>query len=473
MSSNREDALQCRVNTNVFFVSHGSSSSLSTKSEKEKARALAPMTLRRVAYEVASVPLEELRALNPEEPLASMPSDTVLEVGTKVQLPVTLHVYGSPYGLPMRLGTAEAQLQDCEALLDSLVMAWEGRYGAQSLDCLPPRKACSQTEAMMAKVHEEVVRQLPSVAAKLERLGNRDTRLPLLVDVTAVKAAEPQIAEAFRGAVAVLESFKAENEAATRAGSTRVEANAITQSTLHTKRDTADDFCVAHTHRWEFAVHPQLSREPDEVWAVLSCQPLVALVDAIRCLSASDPLTTGRNAFLFIHGVFYIDDRHKDEADFVDLSEAIRTLDPLQDPSTFLPLEHQSYGRCPVRSAATTTFKDINIKMGELCALRHCGGCEHYFYLSHVRSLRGYPRTERHDFPHRVAKTRESVHRCHLCHLFPATVALYEDPLSPASPAFYCPVCDDLLHGRDTPDEAALYQRREAKDLGELYFRNP
>ncbi|CAJ1993284.1 small nuclear RNA gene activation protein (SNAP) 50 [Leishmania donovani] len=429
-----------------------------------------PMTLRRIAHEVVGIPIEELRAVN-EDPLASMPADAVLEPGTKVRLPVVLDYQGSPYGMTLHLGSAEAQLQDCEALLDSLVSSWEGEYGSHSLECLPPRKVCSQTEAVLAKVHEEAIRQLPKVDAGLQRLGSRESKLPLLVEVGAIKAAERAIEESFQRAVAGLESFKKENEACGRVAPASLSSNDLTPASLHTKRDEGEDYCVLHTHRWEFAVHGVRSKEPREVWAVLSCQPLVALLDAIDCPATRDPLTTSRNAFFFIHGVFYIDDRHRAQADFVDLSEVIRGNDPLQDASSFHAPEHQGFSRCPVKSAAETAFKDLNIKMGESCLLRHCGGCDHYFFLSHARSLSGYPRKERHEFPHRVAKVRDQARRCLLCRLFPATIALYEDPLSPESPAFYCAVCFDLLHSGDTPEEAAQYQRREAKDFGEVYFK--
>ncbi|KAG5467050.1 hypothetical protein LSCM1_01230 [Leishmania martiniquensis] len=431
-----------------------------------------PMTLRRIANEVAGISIEELHAVN-EEPLVSMPADAVLEPGTRVRLPVVLDYPGSPFGMALHLGTAEAQLQNCEALLDSLVSSWEREFGSHSLECLPPRKVCSQTEAVLAKVHEEAIRQLPKVAAGLQRFGNREAKLPLLVEVGAVKEAESAIEESFQRAVAGLEGFNQENEACRRAGAGPVPlcSNDLTPASLHTKRDEGEDFCVMHTHRWEFAVHSVRSKEPREVWAVLSCQPLVALLDAIDCPTARDPLITSRNAFLFIHGVFYIDDRHRSQENFADLSEVIRKNDPLQDASSFHALEHQGFARCPVKSAAETTFKDLKMKMGESCLLRHCGGCDHYFFLSHARSLRGYPRKERNEFPHRVAKVRDQARRCLLCRLFPATVALYEDPLSPESPAFYCAVCFDLLHSGDTPEEAAEYQRREAKDFGEVYFK--
>ncbi|KAG5467606.1 hypothetical protein CUR178_01251 [Leishmania enriettii] len=465
MHTNDSPGHSCRVDPFTFLVP-----SVHDHQRGNGSSPAEPMTLRRIAYEMANIPVQELRAVN-DEPLASMPADAVLEPGTKVRLPAVLDYQGAPYGMALHLGTAEAQLQDCEALLDSLVSSWESEFGSHSLECLPPRKVCSQTEAVLAKVHEEAIRQLPKVVAGLKRFGNKETKLPLLVEVGAIKEAESAIEESFQLAVAGLESFKKENEACGRVGPAPLCSNDLTPAALHTKRDEDEDFCVMHTHRWEFAVHGVRSKEPREVWAVLSCQPLVALLDAIDCPATRDPLTTSRNAFLFIHGVFYIDDRHRSQANFADLSEAIRKNDPLQDASSFHALEHQGFARCPVKSAAETTFKDLNIKMGESCLLRHCGGCDHYFFLAHARSLSGYPRKERNEFPHRVAKVRDQARRCLLCRLFPATVALYEDPLSPESPAFYCAVCFDLLHNGDTPEEAAQYQRREAKDFGEVYFK--
>ncbi|KPI90740.1 putative Small nuclear RNA protein activation protein (SNAP) 50 [Leptomonas seymouri] len=429
-----------------------------------------PMTLRRIAYEEAATSLEDLRAVN-AEPLSSMPADAPLEPRTAVRLPVVLCMRGSPHGLSFLLGQAEQQLQDCDALLDSVATAWEREYGAHSLAALPPRKVCSQTEAILAQVHEEAARQLPEVAAKLKKLGDKATRLSYLVEVDAIKKVDKELSAKFQSAVAGLESFKQANEKATRPGPPPLSSNDLSPASIQTRCDVGDDFCVEHTHRWEFTMHGIRSKEPRETWAVLSCQPLTALLDAVDCATVRDPLRTSRNAFFFIHGTFYIDDRHGDADDFQDLSEVIRSNDPLQDPLTFNATEHQGFGRCPVKSAAATTFEALDVKMGEYCLLRHCGGCDHYFYLSHVRSLRGYPRKERAEFPHRVAKVRDQARRCLLCRLFPATVVLYEDPLSPESPAFYCAVCVDILHANDTPDEAAQYQRRDAKDFGETYFK--
>jgi snRNA-activating protein complex subunit 3 len=428
------------------------------------------MTLRRIAYEEAATSLEDLRAVN-TEPLSSMPADAPLEPGTAVRLPVELGMRGCTYGLTFTLSRAEQQLQDCEALLDSAATAWESEYGTHSLTALPVRKVCSQTEMLLAQVHAEAVRQLPDVATKLKKLGSKDTRLPYLVQAEAIKQAEAQIADHFQSAVAGLESFKRENEKMTRSDPSPLSSNDLSPASIQTRCDSSEDFCVEHTHRWEFMMHGIRSKEPREAWAVLSCQLLTALLDAVDCVTVRDPLQTSRNAFFFIHGTFYIDDRHCDAADYQDLTKAIRNNDPLQDPLTFRLAEHQGFSRCPVKSAATTTFAELDVKMGEYCLLRHCGGCDHYFYLSHVRSLRGYPRRERGDFPHRVAKVRDAARRCLLCRLFPATVVLYEDPLSPESPAYYCAVCFDILHAKDTPEEASQYQRRDAKDFGEIYFK--
>ena len=431
-----------------------------------------PMTLRRIAYEEAATTFEDLRAVNPTEPLSSTPADSPLEPGTAVRLPVVLGTRGLPYGLTFSLGHAEQQLQDCEALLDAAAAVWEGEYGAHSLiSALPARAVTSQTEALLAVVHAEASRQLPVVAAKVKKLGNKDSRLPYLVEVDAIKEAEKTVSADFQRAVAGLEAFKSENALATRPGSPPLATNDLSPASLQTHCDAGDDFCVEHTHRWEFMMHGIRAKEPCETWAVLSCQPLTTLLDAVDCATVRDPLHTSRNAFFFIHGTFYIDDRHRDAADFKDLSAVIRMNDPLQDPLTFHAAEHQGFDRCPVKSAATTMFKDLDVKMGERCLLRHCGGCDHYFYLSHVRSLRGYPRKERGEFPHRVAKVRDKARRCLLCRIFPATVALYEDSLSPESPAYYCFVCFDILHAEDTPEEASQYQRRDAKDFGETYFK--
>lgn len=456
----------------VFLVTE---STPSTRSRVESDAPASPaaeadiMTLRKIAYEKVNIPLQDLRLANCD-PIASMPADAPLPIGTKVQLPVVLDLRGSPYGLTTVLGKAEEELQRCDELLSNAVTTWEAANGQESLLHLPPRTVYSKVEQLLRTAHAEATRQLPAVENMLRALGNKDTKLPYLVDVNVMRAAEEAIDKDFTASTLSLESYKPENASVTQASSGSFPLNYITPELLHTTRDSSEDFCVRHTHRWEITMYGSRSKEPREVWAVLSCQKLTTLIDAVDCSTTRDPYKSSRNAFLFINGTFYIDNRHREDSDFEDLSAVIRESNPL-DTSTTNSRLNSAFGRCQVLSAETAEFKDLTVKMGEFYLLRHCGGCDHYFSFTSVRSLQGCSRRTRDQFPCRVAKRRDLARRCVLCHLFPSTVVVYEDPLSTESPAYYCGVCFDILHSRDTPEQAKMYWKREAKESGELYFK--
>ncbi|EPY28093.1 snRNA-activating protein complex subunit 3 [Angomonas deanei] len=199
--------------------------------------------------------------------------------------------------------------------------------------------------------------------------------------------------------------FKPEYQNCMKSSQREISDNALTPGTMTTCTDSSDDFCVnPHTQRLEFMFFFGNGYAADSVWAVLPCQKLTVLIDAVRCTLGACPPLNARNAFLFIAGVFYIDDRHKGEEGYEDISALIRNHDPTGTATDSWQACNAGFGKCPVKSAAETTFSEIRLKMGDWCVLRHEGGlCSHMFYLREITPLGENSRKERSQFPHRTA----------------------------------------------------------------------
>ncbi|EPY31206.1 snRNA-activating protein complex subunit 3 [Strigomonas culicis] len=374
--------------------------------------------------------------------------DECLPVGTAIRLPVVVTVCGGspPYSSYFALGREEERLRGVERRLGERAAAFEAAHGSGALE-LPPRTVLSQTEQATDFIHKEVERQLP-LLQHITKLSD----LVKAVDVEPIKKREREIVEAFSPETVRLRSFQALPGPAPKR---RRHANDISPSTIATVLDPTEDFCVEHTHRWEFMFYTNRTLAERETWAVLSCQPLTALMDALECYS--QPLYgKHRNAFFFIGGTFYIDDRHRGEEDYEDLSAAIRNYDPVANTAEFAGA-NLGFGACPVRSAAETRFADLQVKMGEYCVYQHLDRCSHAFALHGVRPLGPNMRTQRNQFPHRTMVKKGQVILCQMCGSFPSTIALFDDPLSPSNPSMYCAYCYEVLHGDDTEEEAQKY----------------
>ena len=217
-----------------------------------------------------------------------------------------------------------------------------------------------------------------------------------------------------------------------------------------------------------------------EVWHFLPHQPIVALGDVLSCSKTLMPYPFTKNAFYFIGGAFYLDDRHDGWAD---LSKPIREWNPLYAASG--PI----FAECPVRSASATTFEDLAVTLGEHCCFRHLGSCDHLFYFRSVerkscrlpasnspavrreakpatksrKSKKGKsgasdPTETQNEvqqqisdvpqmrYPYLVQGWGEKALLCEVCKTVPSTIASYHDRLTAANPTAFCKGCYEVLH---------------------------
>ncbi|KEG10831.1 small nuclear RNA gene activation protein (SNAP) 50 [Trypanosoma grayi] len=392
-----------------------------------------------------AVSLVDLRRLNPG--LATHAFAEPLPAGTVVHMPPVLAQRGNPYGSYFTIGSMEEALRALDAKLDMLV-----RQEKSPLPELPARKVLSKTERIVTVVREESERQLARIKEEYAECGNRPNLLQFLVDVEPVKQLREAVEQDYDGNRLQLRALDSANHE-TFSKPLRHQENAVTRSSRHIVRDTSEDFCLQeHSHQWEFTfLAPESSLEVQDSWAVLSCQTLGALLDTFECRNCL-PVNMSKNAFLFIGGTFYVDNRHAsvEGENYEDLTAAIRHFRPLQGKDAACG-ENAAFGRCPVKYVSQTTFADLDVRLGEFGVLRHLGWCNHYFYLSSVESLRGlgYRCREKGAYPYRVMKAPTRVVRCRMCRQFPATIACYNDELSPDSPCPYCVPCFELLHATD------------------------
>ncbi|RHW70224.1 Small nuclear RNA activation protein (SNAP) 50 [Trypanosoma brucei equiperdum] len=406
-------------------------------------------TLADVAAHTA-VTLTDIRRRNPQLDVYKI-SDK-LPAGTIVHLPQTLSERGNPYGCFFTIGEAEDAMRKLEARLDRLLEE-EG----PNLPELPTRRVLSKMERIVTQVKEEGERQLARVREEYSECERRPALLQFLVDLEPVKRLREQLDEEYDGRKLRLKVMDEGNSELFRHAEPRYPNKGIAASLRHNVIDTSEDFCLTeHSHRWEFTFFtPGSTTEPQETWAVLSCQSLGTLLDTFVCRNCI-PVNISKNAFFFIGGTFYVDNRHAGEGgeDYEDLTAPIRHFDPCGEGASTEGETRQkniAFGNCPVKYVSQTTFGDLNLRLGEYGVMRHLGWCNHYFYLSSVTSLRGFDRDDhtRAAYPQRVMKTPTRVVRCRLCRSHPATVVCYNDEISPESPCPYCVPCFELLHATD------------------------
>ena len=206
-----------------------------------------------------------------------------------------------------------------------------------------------------------------------------------------------------------------------------------------------------------------------DVWSVLSSQNIGTLIDAIQCRNDKLAYTPTLNRFLFIGGVFYVDDRHEG---WLDTTEPIRNWVPStlssngggdandqQDRRSLMP-----YGPCPVRRVSQTTFADVEVKMNEMCLFRHIGSCDHKFYLVDARQPGSGidDPTHVHQFPRRTYYATERSINCDVCAKLPASIASYGDALCPHNPTLFCKPCFAVSHcdvdGNEVDDGYIKYE---------------
>lgn len=452
-------------------------------------------TLLSVATQYCGASLCDIRALNPH--LAHLSADAPLPQGVRLQLPFTLpdqRLIKTMTGNRFTLSEAEDRLRRCRALLDECLRIHEQRAGAP-VAALPERRVFSQLELTRSAVDAEVARQLPGIEARFRELGGKcDAQLPRLVEADGIKRKVEEITQGFSPDAVRLNSFTTANSIALNAAlgysSGRIDSklSPIQKVVLA----EADKEPVAHrgphTHRWEFAVCRPHSLFVTAELAFLSSQRLTTLIDAMRSLcvrsnSHGYPFATTEDSFLYLSGTFYIDDRHEG---YKDLTENIRGFSlphgttrkasgATAQAADKVGGDGNVFKRCPVRSAASVSWGDVVLRQGELCALRHLGGCTHYFYLKGVCDLELVasptdPPSQA-SYPMCIAKAEEPPLLCQLCQTYPATVALYGDVLSPTNPALYCPVCFHLLHADDAVDDSHAYVKVVADGPGN-YFKS-
>lgn len=91
----------------------------------------------------------------------------------------------------------------------------------------------------------------------------------------------------------------------------------------------------------------------------------------------------------------------------------------------------------------------------------HLGCCEHLVQVRDVRLVHASDPQRVSEYPvqllqMRAAGVTRSARRCEVCMSNSAEFVVYDDPLGPGNPAFYCDRCKRLLHGGDVPPPGAV-----------------
>ena len=396
------------------------------------------------------VSLMDLRRVNPQISFATTCTDP-LPVGTVVRLPPTLHVRGQSIGGSFHVASVWKRLSAAREALQNL----RGETPSPECSILPAlsRTVKSKMEQLSEFVKEDSERQLKGFRQQLVS--------PLDAAILSQRATDDAVdcepTKQFIGALEInfaacgLHSLKPQYQKLMGSVPPKGPPNVLTESKWNSVRDAEagaeDPSCPFHHHQLEFAFYrPRSVGEPQETWAVLPCQKLTALVDALECPTADLPYPVSRNSFMFIYGVFYVDDRVEP---FEDLTVVIRSFNSA-NPRRAVDGANPAYGQCPVKNMSQTRFADLTLCHQELCVFRHLGNCDHYFFLSDIQEVRGSGREgaaeTRRGYPRRVALSPVKIMYCQMCTYLPATILTYGDRLTPHNPTLFCEPCYVLLH---------------------------
>ena len=385
--------------------------------------------------------VNDLFRVNPE--LAHTSALAWLEHGSIIQLPPTLHLRGRPFGdafvVQEAVGRIERVTEQWKHALE------ERKKSATDQDRLPippvPRVR-PKTDQFDDVVVQEVVRQKPAIVALAKNLKDEDA----LCSASIVNALDTgPLLQRFKVINDIfhvqsgLEALKPEHTAVMQVPPLVGRQNVLSSTTEQTVPDATLCDCSTHPAELHFSfIEANKSRDIAEKWAVLPCQPLTVLVDALKCKLALLPYPHTKNSMLFICGAFFIDDRHEG---YEDLSEVIREGIP----------SNTAYRDCKVYSMSKTTFGELTVKFHEYCLFRHLGNFDHYFFLDDIVPLVGggvlrrVP-VARKMFPRRVFLAAQKELSCHICQQLPATILTWGDRLAPRSPFLMCRPCFRLFH---------------------------
>ena len=491
--------------------------------------------------------VDDLRQWNPQLPRTANSEYYVVPAGSIVQLPPMLHYRGNVYGSSFRVGDFVERLGETMALqnelLKGLLPAAAAAVSSVGADAFPAssaktsapagtppllfrppaRKILSKHELAQQATAAEGVRQMPTGPAMQQLARTLDSaavsRSKSVANASFISNALTGVdlsplAAALRGVEArhdacPREALQPHNKNLMGAVPARRKPNHLTDDRTQTTRDTSKgEHAVIDKSKdcqLSFAFYDTRTLySVKEVWGVLASQPLGALIDALRCKTMLLAYHTTANSFLFIGGVFYIDDRHEG---YRDLTAELRGWDPVRAVvervaadggggangaahaglEELLAVQRRGYGACPVRKVSETRFSDLTLRPNELCVFRHCGNCDHVFYLSdcgpvpasahHGGDASAFaspqaavkPLVHVHQYPRRLYLGPERTVNCDVCGKLPANIATYGDAIAPYNPALFCLPCFRISHcDRDGNEVNDGYVKLELPD-GEFF----
>lgn len=413
------------------------------------------------ASTTCGVSIADLKAWNRNNSLiAAAGVDDELPLGSIVQLPPLTYIRHPSYGSTFLVGEMLLEIQQVQTSLDRL---WDSAKDSPAAPFVPRRRVTSMAAHFVDGVRRESASQLARIHSEyatidpVHRYGKtwKELLVEEVIDPTPVVMSLQREQQAI--VASGLVSLQPEHTACMSQHPVRSAPNVVTELKEHRTRDMSaaegeELTCPFHSREVEVSFfQPGRAVAHKETWAVLACQTLASLVDAVECMNEYLPYPKTRNSFMFIAGTFYIDDRHEG---YEDISSYIRNYNPFATTPSELCLidgANPAYGVCPVKSI-TTRIADIPVKMHEMCVYRHMGSCDHYFYFKDLSLPIVVPKP-RSQYPRRTYISRPHVTLCDMCAALPSTIITYGDIMAPKNPTFYCPPCFRIFHVDEVGEE--------------------
>ncbi|KAK2172108.1 hypothetical protein NP493_993g00036 [Ridgeia piscesae] len=105
----------------------------------------------------------------------------------------------------------------------------------------------------------------------------------------------------------------------------------------------------------------------------------------------------------------------------------------------------------------TTTFNDLQVRLGHPYLYLHQGDCEHLIIFSDIRLLHPEDCQDLTRYPLLIGERAERQYRCRVCQTFTARWVTHESPLTPEDPCFFCDTCYRSLHYAPNGDSLAHF----------------
>lgn len=152
-------------------------------------------------------------------------------------------------------------------------------------------------------------------------------------------------------------------------------------------------------------------------------------------------------SMIYMDHVFYIDTRNA----------SITSYDNLIQTWTAKKHVNRDVFQFEKKDMQSAVLGNITMRLHQPIAFIHQNDCEHMMVIQDVRLISENEYKSKAEFPRTTHNLRYDRFKCSMCTAFPATKITYEDIISGFSPCYFCDICFESFHVKDTDVTAVEY----------------